>query len=137
MLVACLCFKGNGQQTTELSKGPISFSIKNKDGKKPKIEYRTSVIYKQSCEQGESDEDEQENNEEQKETEENENRPLDAKGQDSCSTSEQQEKNEPSTADLRQQMESIEAAERIGGYHNCLIMHCTLHNETSVITQIA
>lgn len=99
--------------SSEASKGPISFSIKAKDTKKPKIEYRTSVIYKQSCEQGESDEEtdvegsgaEGHEKEEVKEKLSDENTGID----------EQQQVNDQISAeeDSTQQMDSIKAAEII------------------------
>ena len=100
-----------------MSKGPISFSIKTKDTKKPKIEYRTSVIYKQSCEQGESDEDADEGSEDKvmerngaDGTKSGENSKM-----ESTSNHQQQETSDQTPADdFKQQIDSIKAAERIG-----------------------
>ena len=104
-------FSENGKNS-EVSKGPISFSIKIKDKKKPKIEYRTSVIYKQSCEQGESDEDADEG---EPETDSRAGNDVRKSELESSVNSEQ-----PPTEDLKQQMDSIKAAERIG--MKCIIL---------------
>ena len=91
-----------------MSKGPISFSIKAKETKKPKIEYRTSVIYKQSCEQGESDE---EVNEEGSEAECKEKSEANGK-----KTEQETAVNSGSTSteNSAPEVDSIKAAERIG-----------------------
>ena len=99
-----------------MSKGPISFSIKAKETKKPKIEYRTSVIYKQSCEQGESDEEVTGNEEgseaECKEkSEANGKKPEQETAVNSGSTS---------TENSAPEVDSIKAAERIG-MRDCFI----------------
>lgn len=105
----------NGKTQPEALKGPISFSIKSKDTKKPKIEYRTSVIYKQSYEQGQSDEDgdEADAETENKETSDSNDGKLKAKKLENAND---QETSEKSADDLTQQMDSIKAAERIGMY---------------------
>lgn len=105
----------NVKDQPEAPKGPISFSIKSKDTKKPKIEYRTSVIYKQSYEQGQSDEDgdEADTETEDKETSDSNEGKLNAKKQEYANN---QETSEKSADDLTQQMDSIKAAERIGIY---------------------
>ena len=102
-----------------MSKGPISFSIKAKETKKPKIEYRTSVIYKQSCEQGESDEEVTGNEEgseaECKEkSEANGKKPEQETAVNSGSTS---------TENSAPEVDSIKAAERIG-MKDCFIFFC-------------
>lgn len=92
----------------EVSKGPISFSIKAKETKKPKIEYRTSVIYKQSCEQGESDEEVNEEGSEaecKEKSETNERKPEQETAVNSGSTL---------TENSAPEVDSIKAAERIG-----------------------
>ena len=124
-MIRCL-FTEIEKDQAEVSKGPISFSIKTKDTKKPKIEYRTSVIYKQSYEQEQSDEDadaeadsEAENQETSDVTGEQE-----STNKQECADS-SQESSEQSTDDLNQQMDSIKAAERIGmcgGMHALLKM---------------
>lgn len=103
----------NDKSRLEVSKGPISFSIKAKDAKKPKIEYRTSVIYKQSYEQGQSDEDADEADSEadSKETPQASGGKENINKQESSSSS--QDTSEQSAEDLNQQMDSIKAAERI------------------------
>ncbi|CAH3021033.1 unnamed protein product [Porites evermanni] len=91
----------------EVSKGPISFSIKAKETKKPKIEYRTSVIYKQSCEQGESDEEVNEEGSEaecKEKSEANGRKPEQETAVNSGSTS---------TENSAPEVDSIKAAERI------------------------
>ena len=111
----CYLLTENGKNQPEAPKGPISFSIKSKDTKKPKIEYRTSVIYKQSYEQGQSDEDgdEADTETEDKETSDSNEGKLNAKKQENANN---QETSEKSADDLTQQMDSIKAAERIGIY---------------------
>lgn len=109
----CCLLTENGKNQPEAPKGPISFSIKSKDTKKPKIEYRTSVIYKQSYEQGQSDEDgdEADTETEGKETSDGNEGKLNAKKPEYANN---QETSEKSADDLTQQMDSIKAAERIG-----------------------
>lgn len=111
----CYFLTENVKDQPEAPKGPISFSIKSKDTKKPKIEYRTSVIYKQSYEQGQSDEDgdEADTETEDKETSDSNEGKLNAKKQEYANN---QETSEKSADDLTQQMDSIKAAERIGIY---------------------
>lgn len=106
----------NDKSQPEVSKGPISFSIKAKDSKKPKIEYRTSVIYKQSYEQGQSDEDadEADTEAEVKDTFGINGGKLNTNKRESVNSG--QETNEKSADDLAEQMDSIKAAERIGMY---------------------
>ena len=96
-----------------MPKGPISFSIKVKDTKKPKIEYRTSVIYKQSCEQGESDDDGDEEGSEAQYQDRNDTGGKQS-GEMTKSQQEQEASNQTPAEDLNEQMDSIKAAERIG-----------------------
>ena len=109
-MVIIYFFLSENGKNIEVSKGPISFSIKAKETKKPKIEYRTSVIYKQSCEQGESDE-EVTGNEEGSETEckekseANGKKPEQETAVNSGSTP---------TENSAPEVDSIKAAERIG-----------------------
>lgn len=91
--------------------GPISFSIKPKEIQKPKIEYRTNVIYKQSVEPGES-EDEEFGDHEVTEENVNENE-TESKEEDGKEGS---DKEEISEVDVEEQMQSIKAAEKEG---NC------------------
>ena len=114
VLIYYFFFTENDKSRLEVSKGPISFSIKAKDAKKPKIEYRTSVIYKQSYEQGQSDEDADEADSEadSKETPQASGGKENINKQESSSSS--QDTSEQSAEDLNQQMDSIKAAERIG-----------------------
>lgn len=109
----CCLLTENGKNPPEVPKGPISFSIKSKDTKKPKIEYRTSVIYKQSYEQGQSDEDgdEADTETEDKETSAVNEEKMNKKKQEYANN---QETSEKSADDLTQQIDSIKAAERIG-----------------------
>lgn len=103
----------NDKIRVEVPKGPISFSIKAKDVKKPKIEYRTSVIYKQSYEQGQSDEDA---DDAETETDTKEISQASGEKEDVNKLSESsfsQDTSQQSTEDLNQQMDSIKAAERI------------------------
>jgi len=102
----------NEKNSSEVSKGPISFSIKAKDMKKPKIEYRSSVIYKQSCEHGESDE---EPGEEGSETEagQEKNDTNEKQSEENTDCYQEQSNDQTPTEELNQQMDSIKAAERI------------------------
>lgn len=109
-----MCVVENGKSSSELSKGPISFSIKAKDTKKPKIEYRTSVIYKQSCEQGESDEDADEQGSDTEGQERNDTNGKQSEESIENQQQQQQTTEQAPTEDLDQQMDSIKAAERIG-----------------------
>ena len=109
-----MCIVENGESSSEASKGPISFSIKAKDTKKPKIEYRTSVIYKQSCEQGESDEDTDEQGSDAEGQERNDTNGKQLGESIDNQQQEQQTSEQAPTEDLDQQMDSIKAAERIG-----------------------
>lgn len=119
----CCLLTENDKSRPEVSKGPISFSIKAKDTKKPKIEYRTSVIYKQSYEQGQSDEDADEADADEADADEAEDKDtsdvnggkLNTNKQESVKSS-SQEMSEKSADDLNEQMDSIKAAERIGMY---------------------
>ena len=108
-----------GVDSPTISKGPISFSIKTKDIKKPKIEYRTSVIYKQSCEQGESDEEDI-NNKDEDEKEVSKDEPDEKANVIETAGKEEQNQTWPAaevdTTDLNEQMKSIEAAEREGSW---------------------
>lgn len=84
--------------------------------KKPKIEYRTSVIYKQSYEQGQSDEDA---DDAETETDTKEISQAGGEKEDVNKLSDSsfsQDTSQQSTEDLNQQMDSIKAAERIGTY---------------------
>ena len=106
---------------TDSPKGPISFSLKTKDSKKPKIEYRTNVIYKQSV--GESDEEEEDEVGDRKE---NNEKPADssllAVGNGSQSNKDQLSNKQLTTEErvieeqqnLDNQMKSIAAAQREG-----------------------
>lgn len=107
-MVIIYFFLSENGKNIEVSKGPISFSIKAKETKKPKIEYRTSVIYKQSCEQGESDE---EVNEEGSEAECKEKSEANGK-----KTEQETAVNSGSTSteNAAPEVDSIKAAERIG-----------------------
>lgn len=80
--------------------------------KKPKIEYRTSVIYKQSYEQGQSDEDADDAETEEISQAGGEKEDVNKLSESSFS----QDTSQQSTEDLNQQMDSIKAAERIGTY---------------------
>ncbi|XP_031568711.1 splicing factor, suppressor of white-apricot homolog isoform X2 [Actinia tenebrosa] len=88
---------------------PISFSIKPKEVSKPKIEYRTNVIFKQSCETGES-EDEENKEDSDESSNGNESEKVESSG------TEQKIETHVNTgspvADLEMQMKSIEAAEK-------------------------
>lgn len=108
----------NDKSQPEVSKGPISFSIKTKDSKKPKIEYRTSVIYKQSYEQGQSDEDadEADTEAEVKDTFGVNGGKLNTNKQESVNSGQEMNEKSKSADDLAEQMDSIKAAERIGMY---------------------
>lgn len=110
----------NDKSQPEVSKGPISFSIRAKDTKKPKIEYRTSVIYKQSYEQGQSDEEADEAGTEgdSKETSDSNGGELNTNDEESLNSG--QETNEKPANDLKLQMDSIKAAERIGWFSSLL-----------------
>ena len=115
-------------------KGPISFSIKAKDGKKPKIEYRTSVIYKQSYEPGESDEEESEGKkEEEQEVSENGNTKAEKRKIQETPVSDEpntiEQSKETDMGDLKEQMKSIEAAEREGTllYLFCLSIYLSIY----------
>ena len=107
-MVIIYFFLSESGKNIEVPKGPISFSIKAKETKKPKIEYRTSVIYKQSCEQGESDE---EVNEEGSEAECKEKSEANGK-----KTEQETAVNNGSTSteNSAPEVDSIKAAERIG-----------------------
>ena len=113
-------------------KGPISFSIKAKDGKKPKIEYRTSVIYKQSYEPGESDEEESEGKkEEEQEVSENGNTKAEKRKIQETSVSDEpntiEQSKETDMGDLKEQMKSIEAAEREGTLLSVCLSVCIFY----------
>ena len=81
--------------------------------KKPKIEYRSSVIYKQSCEHGESDE---EPGEEGSETEagQEKNDTNEKQSGENVDSYQEQSNDQTPAEELNQQMDSIKAAERIG-----------------------
>lgn len=86
-----------------------------KDTKKPKIEYRTSVIYKQSCEQGESDEDgDNEEGSEAQDLERNDTSGKQSEERRTNSQPQQEANNQTPAEDLNQQIDSIKAAEIIG-----------------------
>ena len=107
-MVIIYFFLSESGKNIEVPKGPISFSIKAKETKKPKIEYRTSVIYKQSCEQGESDEEVNEEGSEaeyKEKSEANGRKPEQETAVNSGSTS---------TENSAPEVDSIKAAERIG-----------------------
>lgn len=89
---------------------PISFSIKPKEVSKPKIEYRTNVIYKQSCEPGESEDEE---NKEDSDGSSNGNENEMESSEKEMNTETQVNIGSPA-ADLEMQMKSIEAAEKEG-----------------------
>ncbi|KAK3710147.1 hypothetical protein QZH41_010543, partial [Actinostola sp. cb2023] len=97
------------RRTAAIVKGPISFSIKPKEVQKPKIEYRTNVIYKQSVELEESEDEEVKENE----MEENSNgNGMGSKEGEVIKEVTELQQEVKSEADHEEQMRSIQAAEK-------------------------